>query len=83
MCGPAERLYADPFKSLVCHRDIEIGWLGDDGRVGAPKGSQRFGAKTRVLFVNNGGNNEAAARADILLGNLLRRRTMRSWRRYW
>ena len=34
--------------------------------------SQRLGAETRVLFVHDGSNDEAAARAAVLLGNLLR-----------
>src|SRR5262245_10626330 len=51
----------DPREALVADADLEIGRLGHDRRVGGPGRYQRIGPEARVLLVDDGRDNEAAA----------------------
>ena len=60
--GTAARLDLEPGESLVGHADLQIGRFGHDGKVGLPPADQRVGADTRVLLVDDGGDDQTAAR---------------------
>jgi hypothetical protein len=47
-------------KALVRDGDVETGGLGHDGGIGAPFRDQRFGSDAGVLFVRDGGDDDAA-----------------------
>ena len=63
------RTHSNPLCATAMSRSVGSVTTAASARHAAASASA---PKTRVLFVNNGSNNEAAARADVLLGNLLR-----------
>ena len=74
-CPSAGRLpcAAFPATSTVTHANplcptaiARIGRLGDDGAVGGPALDERVGADARMLFVDDGGDHEAAGRESLL-----------------
>jgi len=60
MGGAAPRLHGDPLKAFVRDGDVEPGRLGHHRCVGTPACDERVGAKARVLFIHEGGNDETA-----------------------
>ena len=54
----------DPRESLVADGDREVGRLGHDRRVGAPRLDERVGADARMLLVDDAGDDEPAGRQD-------------------
>ena len=52
----------DPLEAFVRDGYLQIGRLGDDGRVGAPAADQRVGADAGVLLVHDAGDHQLAGR---------------------
>jgi hypothetical protein len=60
-CGAPPCLHRDPLKAFVRDGNVEPGRLGHDRGVGTPACDERVGAKARVLFIHDGGDDETAA----------------------
>src|SRR5215471_9496905 len=58
--GAAVGGYFDPRKSLMAGSDNQVGWLGDDSRVGISALHQGVGSKARVFLVGNSGQYQSA-----------------------
>lgn len=61
MGGAAFGFNLDPLETLVSHRYLQVRRLGHDGAVGPPARDQRISANAGVLFIDDTGNDEAAA----------------------
>ena len=60
----ARHAHFAPHEPLVRDRDLQLGWLGDDRRVGVHRAQHLLDAEARVLLVGDGGDDEVAGEAQ-------------------